>query len=388
MNICIVGAGLMGCTLGYLLSERGHKITIYESEKQIGGLCKTMYLNGLKYEHSGHIFHTNNKKIVDFIKRFCKIRRFKHYVGAKINNSGRIYPFPICERTIEEHPQKKQILKEINNSPKIPRKDNFEVASIDMMGKTLYNQFVKRYTKKMWNKDPKELPAEMAIKRISPNKKDESYFKEKYQFYPLPDFNYLFKKMTEKCKIIFTSDVGIYGDVDFSWFKYNKDFDLIITTGKMDVFLNEDMFRMKSYFFPLLEYTGINVVPYIKNEKNVNGNYGTINYPNHSNLLRITEYKKINGQVSDNSLITKEYPFYKGDQYPITTERNEVLFKRYLFELCKHYKNVITFGRLGLYKYLNMDECIELCLNNLDFIENYLKMIPIEKYNKYMELRK
>jgi len=367
MNIAIVGAGLTGCTLGYLLSKRKHNITIFEKERWIGGMCKTMYLKGLKYEHSGHIFHTNKKEIVDFIKQFCEIRSFKHYVGSKVRDE--IYPFPICKRTIDLHPKKEKILGELRKLPEEPRTDDFEVAIISMVGKTLYKDFVKNYTEKMWGMSPKELPAEMAFKRISPNDKDESYFKDKYQFYPLPDYNFLLSQMVKGCTV-FTNEE--YKKV------FDDYFDLIIFTNSIDEVIEKK---------EKLEYRSIEIIPEIVNQKYFHKNYGTVNYPNDEDLLRITEYKKINGQESDNTLITKEYPSDKYKQYPVNTEKNEELFNKYLKEICKS-KNKFVFGRLGLYKYFNMGECIEMCINNIDFIENYLKMKPQEKYEKYCELRR
>ncbi|NDD59406.1 MAG: FAD-dependent oxidoreductase, partial [Chlamydiae bacterium] len=167
-DFLIVGAGLFGSTFARTVAEKGKKVLIVEKRKHIGGNCYTEKIEGINvHKYGAHIFHTNDEKIWNFINRFSKFIEYNHKV--KVNFKNKVYSFPINLMTLNQiwgikTPEEAR-LKLASVSKESQTKNNLEEHAISMMGKELYEIFIKGYTSKQWNKDPKELPASI-IKRI------------------------------------------------------------------------------------------------------------------------------------------------------------------------------------------------------------------------------
>jgi len=357
MKFIILGGGLTGCTIAYLLKQKGHDITIIEQDKQIGGMCKTYYKNGLKYEYGPHIFYSENKKIIEFITKIIKVKATTVLVSAYVQ--GQLMDYPVSVSNIFKLREKEQILEELYHlNPNNPDYTNFETYVKSLMGKTLYKLFVYNYTKKFWGIEPKKLTADWAPRRISFRVKDKRLFKNSWQAYPDPDYNIFFKRLTKNIPIIHKKissyKVGYFGEK------------ICISTIPIDL--------LCQYKFGHLPYRGYKLKIEILNKEHFwPRNCAWVTFPNNYKYTRICEYKHYNLQKHPKTLISKEYPGKSPFHYPINTVQNEKLFNKYLKKICRQ-KNLITMGRLGLYAYLPMDKAIEMSMCLVDRIGQYQQL--------------
>ncbi|MFX1453320.1 MAG: UDP-galactopyranose mutase [Promethearchaeota archaeon] len=369
MKILIIGAGFTGCTLARLLKDMDHQIYIKEKLDHIGGLSYTKKSpNGIIYgPYGAHVFHTSNKDIINFVKRFAKFNSYVHYKGIIINNI--IRPFPISLETIKNMPEARKILKELKNRPDKLNRSNFEECMISLIGKTLYNLFVRNYTKKMWGIEPKELTAEWAPKRIEMRDSNSELFKGQWQGLPIEGYSKFFEEML--------TDI----EVELNCNGFNKsDYDLVLFSGRIDELLN---FKFGALPYRSLKYE------YRTDEVWENDKFGSINLPQHSKYIRKSNFKILYQQKISQSWIQYQESIPADDSnlpmYPITTINNHNLFERYLNEVCKS-GTIIPVGRLGLYKYLDMDKAVSLSMDMIPLILNWKKMSHKKKYFKIKEI--
>jgi UDP-galactopyranose mutase len=387
MMITIAGGGLAGCSLGRVLAESGHTVNILEKADDIGGLCRTHYSEeGLKYEMGGHIFHTNNQRVIDFIKRFCDLGTLTHYVGARLNQNDPdepIKPWPLTQRSIDLLPERfqKEISFELRNLPQKPDSTNFDTYMRTTIGNTLYELFVKRYTERMWGRFSHTLSADWAPKRLKPVGDDERLFGNETQFYPLPDYNAMFKNMTNH------KDVTVYKGTTLDSVvgqALTEMSDLVISTIPIDELFGKGLGE--------LEFTGLEQKFWKAKvgKNNLPGKYGTINYPysrHDFHSLRTAEFGKINGQDTDVTMMCSDTPNRKLRHYPIKTPENEELFKKYLSQLCQQNK-VMTFGRLGLFVYADMDDTVNAAFRMAKLVDRYKMLSPSQRVLEYNTVRK
>lgn len=367
----VVGGGLAGCSVARILKDRGHNVSIIEKRDEIGGLCKTQINKyGLMYEPFGaHTFHTKNQKIIDFVQRFDGFNSYEHRKGMIIND--KLFPFPITKEAINNLETKDEIFEELNNRPKEINKINFETACISIFGKILYKLFIENYTIKMWGIKPKELTAEWVPKRLEIRNDDvNGLFAEQWQGLPTRGYSVWLERMIE----------GISCKLNTKWFK-SKSYDLVIYSGQIDELIN--------FKFGRLKYRSLKFI-YRNNEYWENDNYGTINLPQHEKYIRKCNFKLLHKQISKHNLIQYQIPINCSSKdipmYPINTNDNNELFNKYLMEICKM-DNICPIGRLGLYKYLDMDKAIEVSFDMVNLIENYLNLNYIERYNEINKIR-
>lgn len=345
----IVGAGLFGAVCAYELNKAGKKVLVIDKRNHIAGNIYTEKVENITvHKYGAHIFHTSKKEIWDYINQFGE---FNNYINSPIANyKGEIYNLPFNMNTFskiwEDVVTPEDAYRHIEEEKYKGEPTNLEEQAISLVGKTIYEKLIKEYTEKQWGKDCKELPKEI-IKRLPVRYTyNNNYFNDTYQGIPKKGYTKLIELMLRGIEVRLNTP-------------YTKEFDKIcnkiIYTGTIDGYFN--------YKYGKLEYRSLKFKEELLNNTNYQGN-AVINYTSKDvSYTRTIEHKHFNNDVSDKTIISFEYPV-KNDlepYYPINNEKNDKLYLKYKNEANKA-KNVLFGGRLGLYKYLDMDKTIEEAL--------------------------
>ena len=345
----IVGAGFAGSVLAErLASVAGKKVLLVEQRDHIGGNAYD-YFNQhgiLVHKYGPHIFHTNSKKVFDYLSQFTQWRPYEHRVLASVD--GQLVPLPINLNTINSLYGLQlncDQLQEFYNrkAEKIDRIRTSEDVVLSKVGKELYEKFFKGYTRKQWDLDPSELDASVTSRVPTRTNKDDRYFTDTYQAMPLHGYTKMFRNMLShpNIKIMLNTDYKEIVDI----IPYQR----MIFTGPIDTYFD--------YCFGRLPYRSIEF-KFDTFEKETFQSTGTINFPNEHPYTRITEFKYLTGQVHNKTSIVYEYPTAEGDPYyPIPRAENAELYKKYQ-ALANGMSNTYFAGRLGTYKYYNMDQVV------------------------------
>ena len=353
----VVGSGIFGATFAQRANYKGKKVLVIEKRDHIGGNVYTKKVNGVTMHVYGcHCFHTNKKDVWDYVNKFIKFNNYK-YKGI-VNHKGKIYSFPINLMTLYQlwgvtnpNDARKKIDEEkiYFENPK-----NMEEYCLSTIGKTLYQTFIEGYSTKQWNSHPRDLPSSI-VKRlpIRLTFNDDYFHNSQYQGIPIGGYTKMVENMLD--------GVDIQLDTDFSsikdWKKYaNK----LVYTGGIDNFYN--------YTYGELEYRSLRW-----EHEELEGDYqghSCINYTDiETPFTRIVEHKHFENPDSKNTIISKEYSVdwkeTKDPYYPINNDKNNDLYQKYR-SLAKNEKDVIISGRLGSYKYLDMDDTIAMALKVAD----------------------
>lgn len=357
-DIVIVGAGISGLTLAERYSGLGKKVLIIESRDHIGGNCYD-YINDdgiLVSRYGPHYFHTNDKEVWDYIHKFSQWEPYEHRVIAHVD--GKEVPIPINIKTvnalfglsIRSQAQMRRWLKE--NVPDIPSPKNAEEAAIARVGNVIYEKIFKGYTKKQWDKDPRDLSQEITNRIPVRINDDDRYFVDKYQALPKYGYTKFFEKMIEKKNIhimLNTTWDDIKSKITYS--------DKLFFTGRIDSYFNN--------IFEPLEYRSLRFEFETLSQEHFQ-RYAQENYPSENiPFTRIVEYKVATGQKSPKTTISREFPTWDGDPYyPVLSKRNQKLYKKYQKAANSLQKDNIYFvGRLANYKYFNMDQAFKNALD-------------------------
>jgi UDP-galactopyranose mutase len=350
----IVGSGFFGAVFARQMAETGKKVLIVEQRPHIGGNSYTEQWDGINVGIYGpHIFHTNNLNIWNYVNRFAT---FNHFVNrVKVNYKGEIYSFPINLMTlyqvfgVKTPTVAKSLMKHLTAGNK-PGND-LESWAVSQIGWELYMMFIQGYTMKQWMKHPKELPATI-IKRLPIRYNfEDNYYTHRYQGIPIGGYTQIFEKLLD----------GIEVKLNTSFDK--KDMALAkktLYTGRVDEFFD--------YQFGDLEYRSLR----FEHEK-VAGDFQGVAAMNYTEIeipfTRIIEHKHFEFKELDHSIITREYPIaYDRSQvpyYPIADNKNMELHQKYM-GLADSRQNVIFGGRLGMYRYFDMDQTIAASLQLVD----------------------
>lgn len=361
MNYLVVGSGLYGSLFAYEAAKRANKVTIIEKRNHIAGNIYTKEVDGIQvHVYGAHIFHTSNKKVWDYVQQFAE---FNRYTNSPIANyKGQMYNLPFNMNTFNEMwgvrtPQ--EALAKINEqrremAGKEPK--NLEEQAISLIGRDIYEKLIKGYTEKQWGRSCTELPA-FIIKRLPVRLiYDNNYFNDDYQGIPIGGYTKMVEKMLDHPNITVKLNTDFFDNKD----EYLKNYDKIVYTGMIDKFFN--------YKLGELEYRSLRFETEEKNLGNYQGN-AVINYTDaETPYTRVIEHKhfEFGKGDKDKTIITWEYPadWHRGDEpyYPVNNDRNNQLYAKYA-ELAKKQDKVIFGGRLGQYKYYNMDQVIEAALN-------------------------
>ncbi len=358
----IVGAGLYGSVFAYEMKKSGKSCYMIDKRNHIAGNIYTSEVRGIQvHEYGAHIFHTSDKKVWDYVNEFAE---FNHYVNSPMAvYKDEIYNLPFNMNTfsklwgIKTPQQAKAKIQEQIEQLQITEPQNLEEQALSLAGTDVYEKLVKGYTEKQWGRDCKELPA-FIIKRLPFRYTyDNNYFNDRYQGIPIGGYTQIVEKLIDGIDLELEADYKSFCQRQENNKKAGKDFisyDKVLYTGMIDEFFD--------YQLGALEYRSLSFekedMPFCDNyQGNAVVNYTEREVP----YTRIIEHKHFEFGKGEGSVITKEYPaeWKVGDEpyYPINNERNDALFAQYR-ELAQKESNVIFGGRLGGYKYYDMDKVI------------------------------
>ena len=360
-NYLIVGSGLYGATIAQQAKKAGKSVLVIDKRPNVGGNIYTEKVEGINvHKYGAHIFHTNNKEVWDYVTSFVDFNRFTNSPVA--NYKGELYSMPFNMYTFnkmwgvvtpEEAAAKiEEQKKEITGEPK-----NLEEQAISLVGRDIYEKLVKGYTEKQWGRDCKDLPA-FIIKRLPVRLTfDNNYFNALYQGIPIGGYTKLIEKMLE----------GIEVRLNVDYLENKEELDKlaekVIYTGPIDAYFD--------YKLGTLEYRSVRFENEILDKPNFQGN-AAVNYTDRETTwTRIIEHKWFefgkdeNGNDLPKTVISREYSseWKLGDEpyYPVNDAKNSTLYEQYK-ALAEAEDNVIFGGRLGEYKYYDMDKTIEVAL--------------------------
>lgn len=375
----VVGAGFAGSVIAErIASQLNEKVLVIERKKHIGGHCfDVLESNGIiRHIYGPHLFHTNSKKVWDYLSNFTEWNYYQHRVLAFVD--GNLIPIPfnlislykLFPRYKAEQIERK-LLENYPLNSKIPILDllNNKDETIRAFSEYVYSKVFKNYTAKQWNIDPLKLDPSVIARVPVLLGNDDRYFQDTYQAVPKEGYSKLFENILnhKNIKILLGTNFNEIASItDKGVLIENKIFSgFIIYSGSIDELLE--------YRFGHLPYRSLKLL-FKRIEKEYYQPAATINYPNNYSYTRITEFKYIHYAPSSTTTILFEYPddYRLGENdpyYPIITEDNLFLYNKYRNILNK-IKNIILIGRLGEYKYYNMDEVV---LKALELFEKGLK---------------
>ena len=348
----IVGSGLFGATFAYFALQAGKKVLIIDKRPHIGGNIYTEEVEGINvHRYGAHIFHTSDKEVWDFVNRFAE---FNNYINSPIANyKGELYNLPFNMNTfaklwgIVTPEQAKAKIAEQVASLNITEPKNLEEQALSLVGTDVYLKLIKGYTEKQWGRDCKDLPA-FIIKRLPCRFTfDNNYFNDRYQGIPIGGYTKIIEQMLNGADVLTDTDY-------FDFIKTHADIaQKTVYTGMIDEFfgfcygkLQYRTVRFETKTLDIPNYQGVAVMNYTERE---------IPY------TRIIEHKHFEFGTQDKTVISYEYPteWQEGMEpyYPVNDEQNAALYRRYA-DLAQTRPDVIFGGRLGQYKYYDMDKVI------------------------------
>ena len=365
----IVGAGLYGAVFARQAVNSGKNVCVIDKRAHIAGNVYTRTVEGIHvHEYGAHIFHTNNKKVWDYVNGFAEFNRFTNSPIA--NYKGELYSLPFNMYTfnkmwgvvtpeeaaakIEE--QKKDAI-EAMNAEGVTEPRNLEEQAITLVGKDIFEKLVKGYTEKQWGRKCSELPA-FIIKRLPVRLTfDNNYFNALYQGIPIGGYTKLVNNMLEGIPVQLGTDY--LSDKE----KWDSMADRVVYTGPIDAYFGYE----KGY----LEYRSVRFETELLDQPNFQGN-AAVNYTDSETpWTRIIEHKWFefgkdeNGNELPKTVISKEYSseWKPGDEpyYPVNDAKNSALYTEYR-NMAEKEKKVLFGGRLGEYKYYDMDQVIATAL--------------------------
>ena len=347
----LVGSGLYSGVFAWFAKQKGKKCLVLEKRDHIGGNVYCENTEGIHvHKYRAHIFHTSNKEVWQFVNSLAEFNRYTNSPVA--NYKGEMYNMPFNMNTfskmwnISTPAEAKKIIeeqkKEITGEPK-----NLEEQAISLVGREIYEKLVKGYTEKQWGRDCTALPA-FIIKRLPVRYTyDNNYFNDLYQGIPIGGYNVIIDRLFEGCDI----ETG----VDYLEKKeyYDGLGEKIVYTGTIDAYYK--------YQFGKLEYRSLRFESEVLDEENHQG-VAVVNYTDRETpYTRIIEHKHFEFGTQPKTVITREYPvtWQEGMEpyYPVNDEKNQALYQKYA-KLAEKEEHVIFGGRLGEYKYYDMDKVI------------------------------
>ncbi len=362
----IVGAGLYGSVFAHEALERGKSVLVVDKRSNVGGNVYTEDVEGIKvHVYGAHIFHTNNKQVWDYVGRFATFNRFTNSPVA--NYRGELYSLPFNMYTFnkmwgvttpaEASAKIAEQRREITGEPR-----NLEEQAISLVGRDIFEKLVKGYTEKQWGRDCKDLPA-FIIRRLPVRLTfDNNYFNAQYQGIPVGGYTRMVEKMLD----------GIEVRLNCDYLENREELDAlaekVVYTGPIDAFYG---FRLGT-----LEYRSVRFETELLDIPNFQGN-AAVNYTDRETpWTRIIEHKWFEfgkdekGADLSKTVISREYSseWKPGDEpyYPVNDEKNGVLYQQYR-ALAEQEEKVLFGGRLGEYKYYDMDQVIANALSKASF---------------------
>lgn len=356
-DFLVVGSGLYGATFAQQAKAHGKSVLVIDKRDHIAGNIYTEKVEGINvHKYGAHIFHTNNKVVWNYLQQFTIFNRFTNSPVA--NYKGELYSMPFNMYTFnkmwgvvtpeEAEAKIAEQRTEITGEPK-----NLEEQAISLVGRDIYEKLIKGYTEKQWGRDCKDLPA-FIIKRLPVRLTfDNNYFNALYQGIPVGGYTKMIERMLD----------GIEVKLNTDYLEFKGELDglakTVIYTGPIDAYFN--------YSLGYLEYRSVRFENEVLNIPNFQGN-AAVNYTDRGTpWTRIIEHKWFefgkdeNGNDLPKTIISREYSseWKPGDApyYPVNDEKNSKLYQKYR-ELAESEKNVVFGGRLGEYRYYDMDQVV------------------------------
>jgi UDP-galactopyranose mutase len=353
MDVLIVGAGFAGAVTARNLAEAGKTVLVIDRRPHIAGNAfDRLDSHGvLVHEYGPHIFHTNSEKVFDWLSRFTAWRPYEHRVLARVN--GRDYPIPINRTTINrlyglqlDEAGVAAYLESVRE-PRDPIRTSEDVV-LNSVGSDLCEKFFRGYTKKQWGVDLSELAGGVAARIPTRTNDDDRYFTDRFQAMPADGYTAMFERLLDH------PNINVRTGVEYQQIGEATDRATTVFTGPIDEYYGHRFGRLpyRSLRFEHQHLAGMSQFQPV----------GTVNHPNEHAYTRITEFKHLTGQTHTGTSIVREYPMAEGDPYyPIPNPANEALFKRYQ-ALADADSQVVFIGRLGQYRYYNMDQVVASAL--------------------------
>ena len=354
-RVLIVGAGLTGATLANLLANKGHQVLVLDKRSHLAGNCYDQVQEQILVSRYGaHLFHTNSRAVWQFLHQFADWRSYQHQVLTKINDQT--VTLPVNINTINQlFGLKLKTAKEMRHflSKQAIHLDKVESLAdylLSNVGQVIYQKIFYGYSRKQWGIDPAYLDTSLSSRLPIRYNFDNRYFTDRYQALPVGGYSLMVEKMLQH-KLI---EVKLKTD----FFKLSKaklkDFDKVIYTGPIDQYF--------AYRHGRLEYRSLKF-EFSKIDCEYYQNNSVINYPDLSvPYTRIIEFKYFDpsATATKHTIIAREYPKSKGEPYyPVPRARNSQVLAKYLAEAKELAKSGVYFaGRLGTYRYLNMDQAV------------------------------
>ena len=359
----IVGTGLFGSVFAYEMKKAGKKCLVIDKKQNVAGNVYTEEKAGIQvHKYGAHIFHTSDKKIWDYVNQFAE---FNHYVNSPVAVYGdELYNLPFNMNTfskmwgIRTPAEAKEIIEKQRAQCYIEEPKNLEEQALSLVGRDVYEKLVKGYTEKQWGRDCRELPA-FIIKRLPVRfTYDNNYFTDRYQGIPIGGYTKIVEKLLEGIKVRLGISYKEFMAENEAKGEDADIFDKILYTGMIDEYFD--------YCLGELEYRSLRFEEeFLPECDNYQGN-AVVNYTERQvPYTRIIEHKHFEFGKQQSTVITWEYPaqWHRGDEpyYPVNNQRNDELFQKYQ-ELAASEPNVLFGGRLGQYKYYDMDKVIAAAL--------------------------
>jgi UDP-galactopyranose mutase len=354
----VVGSGIFGATFAQQAKERGKSVMVIDKRDHMAGNVYTKETNGVNVHVYGcHIFHSEKKDVWDYINRFVSFNNYRH--KGVVNFKGKIYSFPINLMTMNQiwgvttpDEARRKIIEETvpNEKPA-----NMEEWCLSTIGRTLYETFIEGYSAKQWNKHPRELPATI-VKRLPVRFTfNDDYFHDlTYQGIPIGGYTRMVGNMLDGIKV----ELGVdFSSMKDKWRDYAEK---LVYCGGIDSYFDNT--------FGELDYRSLKW-----EHEHLKGDFQGHSCVNYTDaevpFTRIVEHKHFENPDCENTVVSREYSVdwreTKDPYYPMADERNGNLYRKYR-ELAEKEKGVIISGRLGSYKYLDMDDTISMALKTAE----------------------
>lgn len=360
----IVGAGLFGAVFAYEATKEGKKCLVIDKRDHIAGNIYTKETENINvHQYGAHIFHTSDRKIWDYVNSFAD---FNNYINSPVAvYKDELYNLPFNMNTfskmwnIKTPSEAKAIIEKQIEELNITEPQNLEEQALSLVGTDVYEKLIKGYTEKQWGRNCKELPA-FIIKRLPLRfTYDNNYFNDRYQGIPIGGYTKIVEKMLEGSDVLLDTDY-------FEFIKDNEGIaDKVLFTGMIDEYYD--------FCYGHLEYRTVRFETEVLDCDNYQGN-AVVNYTDREvPYTRIIEHKHFEFGKQEKTIISREYSteWEPGMEpyYPVNNERNNDLFEKYK-ALADKEEKVIFGGRLGNYKYYDMDKVI---IAALEAVEKYVR---------------
>ena len=350
----IIGGGMTGCTMSYLLLKKGWKVILFEKESFLGGGCRTLYYGGHPYTFGPRHLITPYPEAYEFMDKLVPLRRLNHYLLTYIEQERQFFSYPVHKDDVPLMKNSDKINKELNSLGDVSKSKNFEEFWTNSLGKSLYDMFVNNYSKKMW-----DIPSNTLIDDFGFSPKGKTLQTGTHEVvsdwmvgypYDLDGYNKYFDICTKGADVILDAEITKYDIDNYSlWINDTKyKGDIIISSISLDILMN--------YQYGELPFMGRDFIKIILPiEQIISDPTYFLHYPGQEEYLRIVEYKKLTGYKAPDTLIGLEIPSHKNKLYPLPFKSEQARAQKYLDALPD---NIFSLGRMGKYRYIDVDDII------------------------------